>query len=1374
MRAVWCWFSAVVLVLGCAIRVQAAPVVPAPLEPWRDWVLHGHEPQLCAKLSGETEPHCLWPSRLALSVTPARGSFTLDVQADAPGFVRLPGDAKRWPVSVTVDRKAAVVVAQAEGPALYLGPGRHLVAGEYLWSAVPESLPVPREIGLLTLHNASVAVAFPNRDENGMLWLQKTGTEVEGDQLDFTVHRKIVDEVPVELTTRLSINVAGKSREVLLGKVLPADFLAQRIDSPIPARLEPDGHLRVQVRPGAFTVTIVARSRGPVPSIVRPDPEGLWRAGDEVWVFEARNDLRIVSLDGAPPIDPGQTSLPAEWRSFPAFAVGAGKSLAFHERQRGDANPGPDRLRVTRNLWLDFSGSGYTFRDQLSGDLHRSWRLDIGPDVDLGRVAVAGRDVHITRNEAGAPPGVEVRQGALVLQAEGRFPRHGGALPAALWNHDFESAQLTLHLPPGWELFHATGVDAVTDSWIHRWRLLEIFLALVLGAAFFRLFGTRWGLVALAAMVTSLTVPGAPRWLWFAPLALEAVVRVAQDRIGAGRLGMAIDLLRVMALAALAVVLVPFAIHQVRGGFYPALEATADDLEMRNVDLEGGTGTRARGEEGSMGKSTFAAAPLESAPAPEQRTDDMVYDPMGKLGGPTKNPAQQQAARQFNTSEYDPNAVVQVGPGVPTWSWNSLQLIFNGPVRHDQVIQLYLLPPAVRLPLALLRVALLALLLVRLLKSALPRFAPKLRGFGPVPAALLLLLGAFAPRAAHAQYPSSELLEELKTRLLAAPACGDACVDLSRLGLEVAGGRLRLRLEVGALAPAALPLPGRLGQWTPDAALLDDHPAALRRTDDGRLVLDVPEGTHQVDLSGPLPAQASIPIDLPRKPRVATFQLAPGWTLDGIHDDGRIDDTLSLTRSVTEAGSVTLQPTALPSFVRVERTLHIGLDWQVETKVVRMSPLGVAIALEIPLLAGESVTTADLRVEGGKVTAQLPRDAAELTWQSVLQQKSPIVLSAAKTLDWTERWQLDVSPMWHADLSGLAVTHQQAGGVLLPDWRPWPGEEARIDIRRPEGVGGQTLAIDSWQLVVRPGLRSTDVELTFQLRASRGGEHTLELPAGSDLQGVRVAGVDLPLRLEGRALTLPVRPGTAAVVVTWREPRGISAWFSPSVVDLKLPSVNGTVRIELADQSRWILFLDGPRLGPAVLFWSFLIVLLGVAYGLSRARSVPLKMWEWVLLGIGISQTSPWAAAAFAGWLLALAWRGGRADLPPTAHRLVQIALVGWTMVACFVLLASIHQGLLGFPSMRIEGTGSNSSLSWYVDRSGPTLATPHVLSVPILAYRSVMLLWALWLAFAVMRWVRWGFAMFLVGGGWKSAPGRVYMPVAMPDPPRPPGHAPP
>jgi hypothetical protein len=73
-------------------------------------------------------------------------------------------------------------------------------------------------------------------------------------------------------------------------------------------------------------------------------------------------------------------------------------------------------------------------------------------------------------------------------------------------------------------------------------------------------------------------------------------------------------------------------------------------------------------------------------------------------------------------------------------------------------------------------------------------------------------------------------------------------------------------------------------------------------------------------------------------------------------------------------------------------------------------------------------------------------------------------------------------------------------------------------------------------------------------------------------------------------------------------------------------------------------------------------------------------------------------------------------------------------------LVVALQQGLLGLPEMQIAGNGSTSTiLRWYQDRSGPLLPQAWVVSVPILIYRGLMLAWALWLAFRLLGWLRWG-----------------------------------
>jgi hypothetical protein len=110
---------------------------------------------------------------------------------------------------------------------------------------------------------------------------------------------------------------------------------------------------------------------------------------------------------------------------------------------------------------------------------------------------------------------VEVRQGSVRAQADGRLPSLGNPfvarIPAVGWNHDVEKASLHVAIPPGWDVLHFRGADTISRSWVDNWNLLSIFLCMVLTVAFARLFGLKWGAVALVALVLSLTRQGGLR-----------------------------------------------------------------------------------------------------------------------------------------------------------------------------------------------------------------------------------------------------------------------------------------------------------------------------------------------------------------------------------------------------------------------------------------------------------------------------------------------------------------------------------------------------------------------------------------------------------------------------------------------------------------------------------------------------------------------------------------------------------------------------------------------------------------------------------------------------------------------------------------------
>ena len=410
--------AALVLVLGglSAGQAFAEPLqprdVPEPLRPWIGWVKRGHESELCPSFVGDAGRHaCAWPARLSLEADASGAHFTQEWQVYAEGFVPLPGDEKTFPQDVKVDEVPAAVVLRAGVPSLRLSVGSHRASGTFLWDAPPPLLALPPEVGLLSLRLRGEPVPFPARDDQGRLWLERrAGAGGEEDKVELHFSRLVVDEVPLVVETRIDLQVAGKSRELALPSALLPNLLPLSLESALPARIEHDGRLVLQIRPGRWQITLKARSEGPtselaLPALPQAPPAptsangGAQEAFDtsEVWAFEARPELRGVDVVGGVAVDPQQTLLPKEWRSFPTFLVRPGSTLRLVERRRGDADPAPDQLTLSRTLWLDFGGTGYTVHDLVGGAMTRSWRLEVLPEMTLVCVAVGGVDQLITK-----------------------------------------------------------------------------------------------------------------------------------------------------------------------------------------------------------------------------------------------------------------------------------------------------------------------------------------------------------------------------------------------------------------------------------------------------------------------------------------------------------------------------------------------------------------------------------------------------------------------------------------------------------------------------------------------------------------------------------------------------------------------------------------------------------------------------------------------------------------------------------------------------------------------------------------------------------------------------------------------------------------
>lgn len=942
---------------------------PASLREWIPWVLRGYEGENCPPFEGRGDRQCSWPGVLRLTLDESGGRFEQSWRVYSESRVALPG-GEQWPQDVRVDGAAASVGA---GPSVLLKPGTRTISGTFSWKRLPEQLEIPAQIGLLALTVRGQAVAFPPRDDAGRLWLQtkvQAAAPKEQSHIQVSVHRRLTDEVPLQLLTMIQLRVSGANREERLARALPEGFSPMSLISPLPARLDADGRLRVQARAGTWDLFLTSRQENSGDEIRLLKSEGTWDL-DEAWVFAARPALRQADLEGAPALDPQQTELPPAWRSLPAFLVRAGDSLRLVQRRRGDDPPAPDRLSLSREIWLDFDGHGYSARDRIQGTLGKSWRVEAAPETKLGRVAESGLDQFLTSLSSGGPAGLEVRTRQIQVEADSRVESR--LRSAAGWRHDFESVSAALHLPPGWRAFHVSGADQASPTWVSMWSLLDFFLVLVAASAFLRLYGPRWGAAGLVALALSWHESGAPRWSWILLVALAALHHAvtAHESLlrwtGIARRGVWIGL---------SLFLLPFFVQQIRQGMYPALEFPYQSVEpgRASAPAEDDYGANDKGPRGGGGLNLIRSAPgrrgssasggmrpmgLDGTKRAGQNAGDAFSRtgsalsglseaaseqiPSGASGAEEPEGSEEDEARKepgppspkayalpgtpkprsvpsfyssvINQMRLDPNARVSTGPGIPMWSWRTVRLSWKGPMPQDHRVRLWLVPPWANFALAVLRVVLLVLLALLVGGWPVDAWLETLRdaeGRRRAARALLpvLLLSSLLPvRASGQQFPPKELLEDLRARLLEKPECGVNCADIPRLRLTATGGWLSLRLDVHAAGATAVPVPSGGREWTPSKASLDGGVAAVHRAADGSLWTPVPAGAHALVLEGPLPERDTVQIALPMKPRRVSSSVT-GWVLNGVRDDGRPEDNLQLSRSRGAESSAAAAETA--------------------------------------------------------------------------------------------------------------------------------------------------------------------------------------------------------------------------------------------------------------------------------------------------------------------------------------------------------------------------------------------------------------------------------------------------------------------------------
>ena len=1359
-----------------AIAQQSDVYVPPDLEPWRDWVLQGEEYRQCPFYAnrGAGNGHlCAWPGTLNLVINQRSAQFIQSWNLLTDGWIELPGDAQSWPLDVRTGSEALAVVHRNGMPMAWLEAGQYRVTGQFSWGTRPGSLKVPWSIGLLDLTLDGERISVPDRRRD-MLWLgERQRTVEQQERVSVEVYRLLTDNIPQNDRGIIRLNVSGPSREVALGKALLPGFVPMRLDSALPVRLEADGLLRAQVRPGNWEITLISRAANPANSFQMAAPVDTWPK-QEIWSYNPVDRLRITAAESANPVDPSQVGVPGEWQNLAAFRMEPGTPLDIIERQRGLSDQDSNRLSLSRQMWLDFDASDYTIRDQISGMMRRDWRLDMAAPYAL----TSAKDLNTNQNYlvtdgADGQTGIEVRDRALNVQTLARIIDPGASLGVSGWVEQFDDVDMDLSLPPGYRLLAAPGADRSPDTWIDQWSLLNLFLVLLIAVAAGRLVNPLFGVVTLIMITLTYHEVFAPVWAWLNLLVAIALAGVAPE----GRFRALTKRYRQVSFLAVLLIAIPFVADQVRLALYPQLERSRLIAKTYDDALSGYG--RYAGFSPAVDAATVIPADQrrlreqsEANMARINRAADTVAEEVDTLeqpsqssGGAGVSNAVKTLRPQFEPKQierYAENTLLQTGPGKPQWSWNNYRLSWSGPVTSEESFSLVIAPRWLISFWRVLGVLLLGFVFYRLFKLG-DRFRKadddpdSSKGAaataGSVAAVLIAALAVFSSPAANADIPDASLLQELRQRLTENPECDTQCAEFASASVSVTENQVDMTLTINAVIGVAVPLPGMGGRWEPATVRVDGQPRRdIVRTPDGVMWIELGAGEHEVRVAGPLGDTDSHELTFTMRPH-SVQMTSTGWDTSGVVNERLLAGSIGLTRIKQDGEQQTLSSDRFPTFVKVTRNIALNLDWTMTTTVHRQAPASGAITVEVPLLEGETVESDRVEVKGGKVIAAIGANQNVFSWNSQLERSSGLVLAAGTDQPWSETWQLTASPTWHVAFSGVPeVDTSNLSMHWIAEFDPLPGETLNVYVDRPDAIAGSTLAIDSVFLTTHVGKRASDSTLSFSYRSTQGAQHPITLPEGAEVTRVSVDGRSIPLRPEGNVLPLGIEPGQHQVEVDWRGADGAGTRNQTAVVNLNSPASNLRLQLQLPE-NRWVLFTGGPTLGPVVLYWAELIAMIGFALLLGRIKRTPLKTHDWILLGLGLSTFSWGMLLLFAAWLFVMDYQKEiRARLEGQQFNLMQLALGMFTIIVLVNLLVAVPNGLLGSPDMQIiDSDRQANTLNWFDDQTEGEMPAGSAITAPLWLYKVAILLWSLWLSFSLIRWLPWAWRQFTEGGLWQG-----------------------
>lgn len=1344
--------------------------LPEALADWEQWVLWGERHwQSPADFRDGMRRYAVWPSEMRLQLSERGGQFRLRVEVFSKAEIPLPGNAEQWPQEVRINGQITPVLERDRRPVVLADEGTHEVTGVWHWGALPSFLALPPAVGLVQLSLPGREGIVPQLREDSTLLLaalseaQVAEADSEpAERASAEVYGLLEDGNPMAFELRIRLSVAGKPRELQLGCIVPQGWKLSEFDSPLPAQVTPQGVLTVQARAGMWEIRARAfRVDWPEElAFAEPAP-----APQLPLALRDVPHLRQLKLEGAQLFDASQANLPEDWRGLPTYLWLSSEPLRLRYHQETPEKTAPP-LRIERRLWLNEDGKSASFLDKIVANKWESLRLDALQGFEPEAAKIVDQWMPVSVNPASGQIGIELRRREFELEVSGRVGLEKG-MYAVGWQAKVDSLRVELQLPPAWRLLAIRGAEWSSGDWLGRWNLLDVFLAFLLALAAGQLRGALAGLLALVVFGLTHGEPQAPKYVWFGLLPAVALL----DFVRRGWFRGVVVAWKWAAAVGLVILLAPFVTNQIRAALFPQLEELDNQVlfELKSAMRE---------EAAQMMEGLALPAAM---PAPAQAMPRLAL--MKRVDA--------------EAVEWEPALRVPTGRGTPDWSWRTAHFGWSNPISSGARVEMFLIPPQVERWLSALR----ALLPIGLLWWLLRQRKQAAQSSGsdsserqgasvdasctekkaeppPLPAwvlALLLLLWMIGlncqAQASPMQkpdeserignsiggltFPSDSMLEELRRRLLKPPEEFPNAATIPLAVLQLDGTKLMLDVEIHAAAACAVPLPARLEGWVPMVVRVEGFAVPPLLRSEGCLWIALPRGVWSVRVEGEILRRERWVWSYLLAPK-RVQAIAPGWEFRGIGENGKPDKQIVFTVKGGEEekeGRRWIAP-KLESALLLEREVKIGANWRMVSRMLRVSAEGVAASVRVPLFPGERVIGDAVRVANGAVEVNLDAERREVEWVSEWDRGAGIELQMPAEASWAETWQLEVSPFWVARWEADGVVSEVVEGeVSMQRWLPQPGQRVRILLERPQMIASPAVTIQRAVRTIQAGQGVMRETLQLEVMSGAGGSLAIELPAGVQVEQVMREGERLQMVGRDGKLDLPVRPGESRWEIQWTSLSEKGWQLESKPIKLDGVIANAETILQLG-AGRWVLWAWGPRMGPAVGFWAVVAAAVIAAVVLSRLPNSPLRFMEWLFLNLGLTQIPTPVALGFVGWVFLWMFRGSERyrGLGRGWFNFGQVVLWVSTPVALVALVWGVSQGLLGNPQDYLGGDGSSAEqLRWYAAMVEGGMPRVGAAWVPLWVHKLLMLGWALWLANALVRWLRQFWMGMHAGGVWRG-----------------------